>query len=231
MKICGLQKTTLLDFPGKVAATIFTGASTSRCPFCHNSQLLEHKADIALPEDKVLAFLKKRRNILEGVCITGGEPTLQPDLEEFICKVRSLGLAVKLDTNGYRPEILKMLCQKGRIDAVALDIKAGPSHYERAAGCAGLNLEQIEQSIRFLLNGAIPYEFRTTVVAGLHDITDFQEIGPWIRGCKQYFLQCYKESGQVLDPDSCHSFTRKEMEWFAQIIAPFAEQVTVRGMD
>ena len=179
----------------------------------------------------MLAFLKKRRNILEGVCITGGEPTLQPDLEEFICKVRSLGLAVKLDTNGYRPEILKMLCQKGRIDAVALDIKAGPSHYERATGCAGLNLEQIEQSIRFLLNGAIPYEFRTTVVAGLHDITDFNEIGPWIRGCKQYFLQCYKESGKVLDPDSCHSFTRKEMEWFAQIIAPFAEQVTVRGMD
>ena len=106
-------------------------AATSRSPSCHNSQLLEHKADIALPEDEVLAFLKKRRNILEGVCITGGEPTLQPDLEEFICKVRSLGLAVKLDTNGYRPEILKMLCQKGRIDAVALDIKAGPSHYER----------------------------------------------------------------------------------------------------
>ena len=231
MKICGLQKTTLLDFPGKVAATIFTGGCNFRCPFCHNSQLLEHKADIALPEDEVLAFLKKRRNILEGVCITGGEPTLQPDLEEFICKVRSLGLAVKLDTNGYQPNVLINLCEKGLLDYVAMDIKAGKSHYAHVSGRTGLNLERIDQSIRFLLNGSAPFEFRTTVVKGLHDKSDFEEIGPWIQGCGQYFLQSYQESGQVLSPDSCKSFSREEMEEFARIVSPYAGIVRLRGID
>ena len=231
MKICGLQKTTLLDFPGKVAATIFTGGCNFRCPFCHNSQLLEHNADIALPEDEVLAFLKKRRNILEGVCITGGEPTLQPDLEEFICKVRSLGLAVKLDTNGYQPNVLINLCEKGLLDYVAMDIKAGKSHYAHVSGRTGLNLERIDQSIRFLLNGSVPFEFRTTVVKGLHDKSDFEEIGPWIQGCGQYFLQSYQESGQVLSPDSCKSFSREEMEEFARIVSPYAGIVRLRGID
>ena len=126
MKICGLQKTTLLDFPGKVAATLFTGGCNFRCPFCHNSGLLSGDAEELYTPGEILRFLEKRKNILEGVCITGGEPTLQPDLEDFIRDIRSLGLAVKLDTNGYRPDILKALCRKGLLDYVAMDIKGGP---------------------------------------------------------------------------------------------------------
>ena len=216
MKLCGLQKTTLLDFPGKVAATIFTGGCSFACPFC---------------QEEVMTFLEKRKNILDGVCITGGEPTLQPDLEDFIRFVRSLGLAVKLDTNGYQPNVLINLCEKGLLDYVAMDIKAGKSHYAHVSGRTGLNLERIDQSIRFLLNGSVPFEFRTTVVKGLHDKSDFEEIGPWIQGCGQYFLQSYQESGQVLSPDSCKSFSREEMEEFARIVSPYAGIVRLRGID
>ena len=178
-----------------------------------------------------MTFLGKRKNILEGVCITGGEPTLQPDLEDFIRFVRSLGLAVKLDTNGYQPNVLINLCEKGLLDYVAMDIKAGKSHYAHVSGRTGLNLERIDQSIRFLLNGSVPFEFRTTVVKGLHDKSDFEEIGPWIQGCGQYFLQSYQESGQVLSPDSCKSFSREEMEEFARIVSPYAGIVRLRGID
>ena len=198
MKLCGLQKTTLLDFPGKVAATIFTGGCSFACPFCHNSELLGRDTEALCSQEEVMTFLEKRKNILDGVCITGGEPTLQPDLEDFIRFVRSLGLAVKLDTNGYQPNVLINLCEKGLLDYVAMDIKAGKSHYAHVSGRTGLNLERIDQSIRFLLNGSVPFEFRTTVVKGLHDKSDFEEIGPWIQGCGQYFLQSYQESGQVL---------------------------------
>lgn len=231
MKFCGLQKTTLLDFPGKVAATIFTGGCSFACPFCHNSELLGHDIEALCSQEEVMTFLEKRKNILEGVCITGGEPTLQPDLEDFIRFVRSLGLAVKLDTNGYQPDVLINLCEKGLLDYVAMDIKAGKSHYAHVSGRTGLDLERIDQSIRFLLNGSIPFEFRTTVVKGLHDKSDFEEIGPWIQGCGQYFLQSYQESGQVLSPDSYKSFSREEMEEFARIVSPYAGIVRLRGID
>ena len=183
MKISGLQKTTLLDFPGHVACTIFTGGCNFRCPFCHNSDLLDNGADDDYTEEEVFEFLHKRKRVLEGVCITGGEPTLQPDLEDFIRKVRELGLAVKLDTNGYKPELLKDLCQKGLLDYVAMDIKASRDHYGEVAGAPGLNMELVDESIAFLLSGITPYEFRTTVVRGLHTAEDFRKIGPWIKGC------------------------------------------------
>ena len=213
MKFCGLQKTTLLDFPGKVAATLFTGGCSFACPFCHNSELLGYDAESLCSQEEVMTFLEKRKNILEGVCIT------------------SLGLAVKLDTNGYQPDVLINLCEKGLLDYVAMDIKAGKSHYAHVSGRTGLNLERIDQSIRFLLNGSVPFEFRTTVVKGLHDKSDFEEIGPWIQGCGQYFLQSYQESGQVLSPDSCKSFSREEMEEFARIVSPYAGIVRLRGID
>ena len=231
MKICGLQKTTLLDYPGKVAATLFTAGCNFSCPFCHNSGLLGNNAEAVCSQEDIMAFLEKRKNILEGICITGGEPTLQPDLEAFIRSVRSLGLAVKLDTNGYQPDVLIDLCEKGLLDYVAMDIKAGKSHYARISGHPSLNLDRIDRSIQFLLKGKIPFEFRTTAVKGLHDQSDFEEIGPWIQGCAQYFLQCYQESGQVLSPDSCKSFSRGEMEEFARIVSPYTGSVKLRGVD
>lgn len=231
MKICGLQKTTLLDFPGRVAATIFTGGCNFRCPFCHNSELLGSEAEEYESQEDILAFLNKRKSILKGVCITGGEPTLQPDLEDFIRSVRNLGLAVKLDTNGYRPHILKDLCEKGLLDFVAMDIKAGRDHYGEVTGADGLSMERIDESIGFLLSGSVPYEFRTTVVRGLHTSEDFRQIGPWINGCPDYFLQCFTESGQVLVPGIYSDFTKDEMLEFADLVRPYVGHVSLRGID
>lgn len=231
MKICGLQKTTLLDFPGHVAATIFTGGCNFRCPFCHNSGLLPGSAEAEYEEAEVLAFLKKRKGILEGVCITGGEPTLQPDLETFIRQIRDMGLMVKLDTNGYRPESLERFCKLGLLDYVSMDIKSGQSHYGVVAGLNGMAIERIDRSIHFLVNGDVPFEFRTTVVKGLHTEEDFREIGPWIKGCASYFLQCFSESGDVLVPDRYDAFSKEEMMGFAEIVRPYVGNVGIRGID
>lgn len=231
MKICGLQKTTLLDFPGHVAATIFTGGCNFRCPFCHNSGLLPAWTPEVYSEEDILSILKKRRGVLEGVCITGGEPTLQPDLEDFIRKIRSLGFLVKLDTNGYRPALLKELCRKGLLDYVAMDIKAGPKHYPQATGVPGLKLELIEESIRFLLEGSIPFEFRTTAVRGLHTQEDFRQIGPWIAGCPRYFIQNFADNGEVLFPEAFEGFDKGELEGFARIVHPFVGEAKLRGIN
>ena len=231
MKICGLQKTTLLDFPGRVAATLFTGGCNFRCPFCHNSGLLSGDAETAYSVREILQFLEKRKWILEGVCITGGEPTLQPDLEDFIRDIRSLGLAVKLDTNGYRPDVLKALCQKGFLDYAAMDIKAGRDRYETAAGVCGLDMKRIDESIRFLLEGHLPYELRTTVVRGIHEAEDFRQIGPWIKGCRRYFLQAFKDSGDILVPQAYDAFSAEEMRAFMELVRPYAEEVSLRGID
>lgn len=231
MKICGLQKTTLLDYPGRVAATVFTGGCNFRCPFCHNSELLEGPLKEACSVKELLAFLKKRKGVLEGVCITGGEPTLYPDLEELIRSIRELGLAVKLDTNGYQPDVLKDLCRKGLLDYVAMDIKTSRDSYPLVAGVAKLQMERIDQSIEFLLSGNIPYEFRTTVVQGLHTPKDFDELGPWIKGCSAYYLQCFTESGQILSPGLYSAFTKDEMLGFADQLRPFVGKVELRGID
>ena len=231
MKICGLQKTTLLDFPGRVAATLFTGGCNFRCPFCHNSGLLSGDAEAAYSVREILQFLEKRKRILEGVCITGGEPTLQPDLEDFIRDIRSLGLAVKLDTNGYRPDVLKALCQKGLLDYAAMDIKAGRDRYETAAGVCGLDMKRIDESIRFLLEGHLPYELRTTVVRGIHEAEDFRQIGPWIKGCRRYFLQAFKDSGDIIVPQAYDAFSAEEMRAFMELVRPYAEEVSLRGID
>lgn len=233
MIISGLQKTTLLDFPGLVASTIFLGGCNFRCPFCHNSELLDTSClpeSGALPLDQVLSFLKKRSHILQGVCITGGEPTLQPELETLIQSIRQLGLAVKLDTNGSRPDILRRLAQKDLLDYVAMDIKAGKRHYPAAAGCPALDLAPIEESISFLLQGTVPFEFRTTTVKGLHSEEDFLEIGPWISGAPSYYLQCFQSSEQI--PVSGFSaFSREEMHHFASLVAPYVKKAEIRGLD
>ena len=207
MKICGLQKTTLLDFPGHVAATIFTGGCNFRCPFCHNSDLLGNDAPAAFTDEEVLDFLKKRKGILEGAAITGGEPTLQPDLEDFIQKVRALEYQIKLDTNGGRPDVVKHL-----------------------ASVSSLQMENIRESIEFLKSGAVPYEFRTTVVRELHSAEDFQKIGPWIAGAPLYFLQNFSDSGSVLNPiyTSC---TVPELTSYLKIVKPFVGHAELRGID
>lgn len=230
MKICGLQKTTLLDFPGHVAATVFTGGCNFRCPFCHNSDLLGNDSPPAYTEAEILAFLAKRRGILEGVAITGGEPTLQPDLQEFIRNVRELGYRIKLDTNGYRPDVLKALCGEGLIDYVAMDIKTCQERYPLVAGIPSVNIEKIEESADFLKTGTVPYEFRTTVVRELHQAEDFVKIARWQEGCTQYYLQNFVDSDQVLNPVYT-SWGKEELLSFLEIVKPYVKHAELRGVD
>ena len=230
MIIAGLQKTTLLDFPGHLAATIFLGGCNFRCPYCHNSELISPDCTAAYSSDQILAFLKKRTGILEGVCLTGGEPSLQSDLESLIRSIRDLGFLIKLDTNGYRPDVLTHLCEAHLVDYVAMDIKAGRTHYPAASGLARPNLSLIDESIHFLLDSGIRYEFRTTVVKGIHTRQDFEEIGPWIAGAKAYFLQNYKAPESVSLP-GMQSFSKEDLLRFAAVIAPYVPDVKLRGID
>lgn len=227
MKICGLQKMTLLDFPGYMAATVFLSGCNFRCPYCHNSGLLGDQAIPLMSEDEFFSFLEKRCGVLEGVCITGGEPTLQIRLEEFIRQIRSLGYLVKLDTNGYRPDVLDDLCQKGLLDYVAMDIKSSRERYPAVSGHPFLDISKIDRSVSILKNGSVPYEFRTTVVKELHSLNDFARIGEWLNGSARYYLQNYRESDQVLRPGFT-SYSEEELLSFSSILAPFFDYVGIR---
>ena len=187
MFIHGLQKMTLLDFPGKVACTVFLGGCDFRCPFCHNSELLDGSVPPLMTGEELLAFLKKRQGLLDGVCITGGEPLLRPDLDELLFAIRELGFAIKLDTNGTHPHRLRTLVEAGLVDYVAMDIKNSPERYGETAGVEGLDLAPIRESVSYLLNGTVDYEFRTTVVKQLHNEDSFRGIGPWIAGASGIF--------------------------------------------
>ncbi len=195
----GLQKLTLLDFPGVVACTLFTKGCNFRCPFCHNAPLvnrLEQAADFS--EEEVLSYLRKRQGILEGVCITGGEPLIQPELENFIRTVKSMGYKVKLDTNGSFPDKLKELVSKRLLDYVAMDIKNSFGKYPATADCESVNLQDIEESIDFLLGGTIEYEFRTTVARELHTIEDIRLIAKRIEGAPRYYIQNFSDTGNII---------------------------------
>lgn len=231
MKICGLQKTTLLDFPGHVAATIFLGGCNFRCPFCHNKELLTNDAQALYTQEELLCFLKKRAAVLEGVCITGGEPTLFPEeLESLIRCIRDYGYLIKLDTNGYRPAVLKHLCDEGLLDYVAMDIKTCPERYPVVTGTTELDMTRIRESVSFLIKGKVPYEFRTTVVRELHTAADFTQIGSWLKGCSAYFLQNYVESEHVLQP-GFSSCSAQELLAFAELLKPNIGHVELRGID
>lgn len=231
MKICGLNKTTLLDYPGKIAATVFLGSCNFRCPFCHNSSLVLHAAtEPELSREEVLNFLKKRQGILDGVCITGGEPTLAQELPEFLQQIKELGYDIKLDTNGSRPRVLKELAEQGLIDKIAMDIKTCPEKYGKLTGLRYPDLESIGESVDFLLNGKMDYEFRTTVVKELHTEEDFVSIGQWIKGAKAYYLQAYKDSEEVLQP-GFHSYTLEELQHFQSILKKHLPLVEIRGID
>lgn len=231
MEIHGLMKTTLLDYPQHVASTIFTGGCNFRCPFCHNKDLVLHPNSLPLiPEEEIFSFLKKRKGVLDGVCITGGEPTLQADLVQFIGKIKNLGFLVKLDTNGYRPDILATLLDEHLLDYVAMDIKNSPQKYTITAGIPHLDLKKIDASIQLLLSSSIPYEFRTTIISELHTAEDIMEIGQWIKGGKSYFLQEYKESDSVISKGFTPC-THEQMEIFAQLLRQDIFHVETRGIE
>ena len=229
--IHGLNKTTLLDYPGRVAATIFLGGCNFRCPFCQNSSLVLHPSmQPEITEEEVLTFLKKRTGILEGVCISGGEPTLSTDLEDFIQKIRQLGYPVKLDTNGSHPEILKNLAGKDLIQMAAVDIKACRENYPSLTGLLQPDLDAVQETVDFLLHGNLDYEFRTTVVRELHNEEDFLRIGTWLKGAKTYYLQAYKDSDEVLQP-GFSSYSLAELEHFRDILLKNISKVEIRGID
>ncbi len=231
MKIYGLNKTTLLDYPGRVAATIFLGGCNFRCPFCQNSSLvLSPDRQPEIPEEEVLSFLKKRKGILEGVCVTGGEPTLSPELPEFLKKIQDLGYPVKLDTNGSRPQVLKDLASQNLIQMTAVDIKACPNNYPSLCGLVHPDLDSIKETVDFLINGSLDYEFRTTVVRELHTEQDFIQIGQWIAGAKAYYLQAYRDSEEVLQP-GFSSYSQKELMYFRDILKRTIPLVELRGID
>lgn len=231
MKICGFNKTTLLDYPGRVACTIFSGGCNFRCPFCQNGGLVVSPED--QPEysrEEILSFLKKRQGILDGVCVSGGEPTLSPSLGSLLQDIKNLGYSVKLDTNGSRPDILKSLAKDGLIDMIAMDIKTSPGRYSVLTGIPHPDLNAIYESVDFLMSGTIDYEFRTTVVKELHSESDFREIGKWLKGAEAYYLQAYRDSEEVLQP-GFSSYSREELLHFRSILLEFIPLVEVRGID
>lgn len=230
MKIHGLQKMTLLDYPGKVACTIFFGGCDMRCPFCHNAELLDGTAPPIMEEEGLFLFLKKRQGLLDGVAITGGEPLLQPDIARFAEKVRELGYPIKLDTNGTHPDRLEELIRKGLVQYVAMDIKNSPERYAETAGVAGLDLAPIRESVSILLEGRTDYEFRTTTIAEFHDDESFEKIGPWIKGARQYFLQRFTDRDTV-PFGGLHAPAEEQMRRWADIVRPYVPGVELRGVD
>ena len=231
MQIFGLQKLSLLDFPEKTACTVFLGGCNFRCPFCQNGSLvLPGAGEPQMTEEAFFAFLKKRTGILDGVCITGGEPTLHKDLPAFVEQIRALGFAVKLDTNGYRPDVLRGMVEAGLVDYAAMDIKNSRAKYAEACGLDKPDVAKIEQSAAFLMEGRIPYEFRTTVVRGLHTAESIAGAAKWIAGAKEYYLQQFKDSGDVLKLDGLGAYGEKEMHTLASSAAEYVPAVQVRGI-
>ena len=236
MIIAGLQKMTLLDFPGKVACTVFLQGCNFRCPFCHNSGLLDTHGSDYIPQEELLAFLKKRVGLLEGVCITGGEPTLQKDLPQLLESIKALGFSVKLDTNGNRPAVLKDLVSRGLVDYVAMDIKNCPERYGETAGIPRMDLAGVEESMLFLMHGELPFEFRTTVVQELHRPEDLLSIGNWFqrlspeKKVEKYFLQPYTDRDSVLS-GGLHAPEKAVLQEFLRIISEFVHKAEIRGVE
>ena len=230
MKIYGLQKMTLLDFPGRVACTVFLGGCDFRCPFCHNFELVDGSAPPIMDDAELFAFLEKRRGLLDGVAITGGEPCLRPDLPELIRRIRGLGYAVKLDTNGTHPALLKALLDERLVDYLAMDIKNRPEKYAQTVGLPAVDLAPIRESVSLLMSGDTDYEFRTTVVDELHEAEDFDAIGAWIAGAKHYFLQAFTDRDSV-PFGNLHAPSADRLLEYAQIARRHVADTQLRGVD
>lgn len=232
IRIGGLQKVTLLDYPNYMASTIFTSGCNFKCPYCHNKDL------VFIPEDyqffdpeEVIAYLESREGIIDGVCISGGEPLMQEGLEEYIKDIKDLGYLVKLDTNGYYPERLKALLDTGMIDMVAMDVKNSKEKYARTVGIneENFDISKIEESIKILLESPVETEFRTTVIKEFHEKEDLIEIAKWIQGCDHYYLQQYVESENVIHP-GWTPYNKEEMEKLRQVVSMYLDQVELRGV-
>lgn len=229
MKFKGISKLTLLDYPEHLACTLFVGGCQFRCPFCHNSELvLRPNEETSFNEKEILYFLKSRVGRLEGVCITGGEPTMYPDLKEFIKKVKRLGFLVKLDTNGTNPKLVKELLDEELLDMIAMDIKSSLEHYDKAAGTT-VKLDDIGRTVDFIRSSGIDYEFRTTLVRGLQTKEDMASIGKWLSGAKAYYLQNFVNNGNLID-NSMTGFTPDEMKEMLDIVKAYVPEAKLRGI-
>ena len=228
MDISGIQKMTLLDFPGKCACTVFLAGCNLRCPFCHNASLVLASPAPAMGSEEFFAFLKKRKGLLDGVCITGGEPTLRRDLPEFIRKIKELGFLVKLDTNGSNPALLRQLLDEQLLDYVAMDIKNAPDRYGET--CGGIHiLSQVEECLTLLRNASVEYELRTTCVRPFHDEQAMEAIGKWLSGTEHYYLQAFVDSGDLVG-SGVSGFTKEEMEALRQAVLPHIPNTRIRGI-
>lgn len=233
MKFYGLQKLTLLDYPGLVACTVFTGGCNFRCPFCHNALLvteIEESQQWVMEQEAVLAFLEKRAGLLEGVCISGGEPLMQKDLQQFIEKARALGYRIKLDTNGSYPERLRELLKQELLDYVAMDIKNSPEAYGRTAGLDIFNVEHVQESVEILKKIGVEHEFRTTAVRELHSAENFEGIGKWLQGAPRYFLQNFRDSGNLIE-EGLSGFSKEELNEFLRIVRQWVPAAELREVE
>ena len=234
MKITGLQKMTLLDYPGRIACTVFLQGCNFRCPFCHNSDLLGPEGETAISMEELLSFLETRRRKLDGVCVTGGEPTLHRDLPRLLQTIKDMGFLVKLDTNGTRPQVLKEILDAGLVDYVAMDIKNAPDKYAPTCGLSAMDPAPIEESIRFLLAGKVDFEFRTTVVRELHTAQDIVKIGRWLtelsggKPIRKLFLQPFVDRDTVVF-SGLHAPDSHQMAEFTELLKSFILDVSVRG--
>ncbi len=229
MHIVGLQKMTLLDYPGKVACTVFFGGCNFRCPYCHNPDLVfTSSTESDISEQEFFEFLSQRKGFLDGVCITGGEPMLERELVPFIQKIRERGLLVKLDTNGSFPDRLKHLVENNLVDYVAMDIKNSKEHYGKTIGIPNYDITKVEQSVAILMEGRVPYEFRTTLVREYHTHSDIKAMGIWLRGCRSYFIQTFVDSGNLLGKEPMKAFSHEEMVKFKNLLKSYMEAISIR---
>ena len=229
MHIHGLQKLSMVDYPGKIAATVFTGGCNLRCPFCHNALLVTRLNESPrLDEAEVFAFLESRKRLLDAVVLTGGEPLLQPDAADFLARVKELGLLVKLDTSGCYPAVLKTILDRGLVDYVAMDIKNAPYKYAETVGIPGFDTGVIEESIHILKESGVDFELRTTVVKQFHTADDIAAIGQWVGGAKQYYLQNFEDSGNLIG-QGLTGFTEEEIRQLQEAVEPYFQNVGIRG--
>ncbi len=231
MKIYGMEKLSLVDYDGYVASTVFTGGCNFKCGFCHNSALvLDYNKIESMAESEVLEYLTKRKGIIEGLCITGGEPTLNPDLPEFIEKAKAVGVKVKLDTNGTNPEMVKYLCESGLVDYFAMDIKNDKNSYGEIISVPNFNTEKVEKTIEYFLSGKADYEFRTTLIKEYHKLENVLEIARWIKGAKKYCFQKFKAGENCIQADLTE-VPLEQVKAFVTAVTPFVKEVKIRGYD